>query len=140
MRFKKEKKMRDLYVLLMMGVLVATSSDVKNRLKSSIGQPAHQEFNKTRNITSLQNLTVSMIVPYTNFGAREYSRAINKVVQNLYKGHSRTKSQSKFSFLDKYRLQVSHRMMKLTPSPTGKYFRSKLNFEKKGLILLDVCV
>ncbi|KAL6435447.1 hypothetical protein ACFW04_005434 [Cataglyphis niger] len=111
--------MRDLYVLLMMGVLVATSSDVKNRLKSSIGQPAHQEFNKTRNTTSLQNLTVSMIVPYTNFGAREYSRAINKVVQNLYKGHSRTKSQSKFSFLDKYRLQVSHRMMKLTPSPTA---------------------
>lgn len=130
--------MRDLYVLLMMGVLVATSSDVKNRLKSSIGQPGHQESNRTRNNTSLQNLTVSMIVPYTNFGAREYSRAINKVVQNLYKGHTRTnnKGQTKFSFLDKYRLQVSHRMMKLTPSPTGKYFHSRLNLEKKGFILL----
>ncbi|XP_072757102.1 glutamate receptor ionotropic, NMDA 2B isoform X7 [Anoplolepis gracilipes] len=112
--------MRHLYILLMVGVLVASTSDQKNRLKLPIGQPGHQELIKTtsRNIT-LQNLTVGMIVPHTNFGAREYNRAIHKAVHNLYKGHARTKDQSKFSFLDKYRLQVSQRMMKLTPSPTA---------------------
>jgi len=122
--------MRDLYILLMVGVLVVSTSDVKNRLKSSIGQPGHQDLIKIISNSSLQNLNVGMIVPHKNFGAREYNKTINNLIYNLYKDHARTKK-SKFSFLDKYWLQVNHRMMKLTPSPTGKYFRNRLNFEEK---------
>lgn len=124
--------MRDLYILLMVGVLVVSTSDVKNRLKSSIG---HQESNKNVSKSSLQNLNVGMIVPHKNFGAREYNKTINNLIYNLYKDHARAKK-SKYSFLDKYVLQVNHRMMKLTPSPTGKYFRNRLNFEGKSFILL----
>lgn len=113
--------MRDLYILLMVGVLVVSTSDVKNRLKSSIGQTGHQDLIKIISNSSLQNLNVGMIVPHKNFGAREYNKTINNLILNLYKDHARTKK-SKFSFLNKYLLQVNHRMMKLTPSPTGKYF------------------
>lgn len=132
MRFKKEKKMRNLYILLMVSILVASTREVKNRLKSSIGQTGHQKLIKNASNT-LQNLNVGMIVPHTNFKTREYTKAINSALSNLNKGDARTKNQSSFSFLNKYHLQVSHRMMKLTPSPTGKYFRGRLNFKENRL-------
>lgn len=135
MRFVIQKgiKMRELYILLMVGVLVVSTSDLKNRLKSSISQPGHQELIKIRN-SLLQNLNVGMIVPHKNFGAREYNKTINNLINNLYKDHVRTKK-SKFSFVDKYLLQVNHRMMKLTPSPTGKYFLNRLYFEEKRFFI-----
>ncbi|EGI68455.1 Glutamate [NMDA] receptor subunit epsilon-2 [Acromyrmex echinatior] len=110
--------MRGLYVLLMVGVLVVASS--RDGLKSSIGQTDHQKL--MRSNTSLPKLSIGLIVPHTSFGVREYTRAINKAVLNLYKGHGRTKGQSRFSFLDKYEFtpsQVNSTMMKLTPSPTA---------------------
>ncbi|KYN13357.1 Glutamate [NMDA] receptor subunit epsilon-2 [Trachymyrmex cornetzi] len=109
--------MRGLYVLLMVGALVASSRD---GLKSSIGQTDHQKL--MRSNTSLPKLSIGLIVPHTSFGVREYTRAINKAVLNLHKGHGRTKGQSRFSFLDKYEFtpsQVNSTMMKLTPSPTA---------------------
>ncbi|KYN08766.1 Glutamate [NMDA] receptor subunit epsilon-2 [Cyphomyrmex costatus] len=109
--------MHGLYVLLMVGALVASSRD---GLKSSIGQTDHQKL--IRGNTSLPKLSIGLIVPHTSFGVREYTRAINKAVLNLHKGHGRAKGQSRFSFLDKYEFtpsQVNSTMMKLTPSPTA---------------------
>jgi len=114
--------MRGLYILLMVGALVASPRD---GVKSSIGQTDHHKLMKDSN-TSLPKLSIGLIVPHTSFGVREYTRAINRAVVNLHKGHSKTKGQSRFSFLDKYQFtpsQVNSTMMKLTPSPTGKYFR-----------------
>lgn len=116
--------MRGLYVLLMVGALVASSKD---GLKSSIGQIDHQKLMRGSSNTSLPKLSVGLIVPHTSFGVREYTRAINKAVLNLHRGHGRTKGPTRFSFLDKYEFtssQVNSTMMKLTPSPTGKYFRN----------------
>ena len=127
--------MRGLYVLLMVGALVASSRD---GLKSSIGQIDHQKL--MRGNTSLPKLSIGLIVPHTNFGVREYTRAINKAVLNLHKGHGRTKGQSRFSFLDKYEFtpsQVNSTMMKLTPSPTGKYFHDWLSLGENAFILLS---
>lgn len=128
--------MRGLYVLLMVGALVASSRD---GLKSSIGQSDHQKLMRGSSNTSLPKLSVGLIVPHTSFGVREYTKAINKAVLNLHKGHGRTKGQSRFSFLDKYEFtpsQVYSTMMKLTPSPTGKYFRDWLNLVENAFILL----
>ncbi|KAL0131036.1 hypothetical protein PUN28_002555 [Cardiocondyla obscurior] len=109
--------MRGLFALLMVGAIVASSRD---GLKSSIGQTDQKVIRGISN-TSLPKLSVGLIVPHTNFGVREYTRAINRAVGNLHKGHARTKGQSRFSFLDKYEFtpsQVNSTMMKLTPSPT----------------------
>ncbi|XP_028045100.1 glutamate receptor ionotropic, NMDA 2B isoform X6 [Monomorium pharaonis] len=111
--------MRGLYIFLMVGALVASS---KEGLKSSIGQIDHPKLMKGSSNTSLPKLSIGLIVPHTNFGAREYTKAINKAVINLNKGHGRSKGQSRFSFLDKYEFtptQVNSTMMKLTPSPTA---------------------
>jgi len=129
----QEEKMRGLYVLLMVGALVALPRD---EVKSSIDQTDHHKLMKGSNI-SLPELSIGLIVPHTSFSVREYTRAINRAVVNLRK--SRAKGQSKFSFLDKYQFtpsQVNLTMMKLTPSPTGKYFRDWLSSEENVFILL----
>lgn len=127
--------MRGLYVLLMVSALVASSRD---GLKSSIGPTDHHKLIRGNSNTSLPKLSVGLIVPHTSFGVREYTRAINKAVLNLHKGYGRTKGQSRFSFLDKYEFtpsQVNSIMMKLTPSPTGKYSRDWSSLEESALVL-----
>lgn len=64
-------------------------------------------------------LNVGLIVPHTNFGKREYVRAINSAVVNLQKNRG-----NKLSFLKNYIFQptnIHFGMMSLTPSPTGIY-------------------
>lgn len=65
-------------------------------------------------------LNIGLILPHTNFGVREYIRAINNAVANLHRSRVMAKG---LSFLKKYNFSnknVHHVLMKLTPSPTGK--------------------
>ncbi|XP_032665885.1 glutamate receptor ionotropic, NMDA 2B isoform X6 [Odontomachus brunneus] len=107
-----------LHGLLTVVALVQLSASDGWKLTS--GHSDQQELARSGNV-SLPGLTVGLIVPHTNFGVREYTRAINRAVGNLYKGH-KTKAQSRFTFLDKYdftQYQVRSTMMRLTPSPTA---------------------
>nr|CAD7259665.1 unnamed protein product [Timema shepardi] len=61
-------------------------------------------------------ISVGLLVPYTNFGVREYIRAINNAVGSLYKSRG-----PKLDSLKKYHFNqnnVYSDMMQLTPSPT----------------------
>jgi len=65
------------------------------------------------------NITVGLILPHTNFGVREYVRSIKEAAEKLTKSRG-----PKLNFLKKYEFsprQVHSVMMRLTPSPTGKY-------------------
>lgn len=65
-----------------------------------------------------EQLHVGLIAPHTNFGKREYLRAINSAVNGLNKIRGQ-----KLSFLSNYEFTVSNvhfDMMSLTPSPTGE--------------------
>jgi ionotropic glutamate receptor NMDA 2B len=65
------------------------------------------------------NVTIGLILPHTNFGVRDYIRAIKGAVEKLTKSRG-----PKLNFLKKYDFSPSHIhsvMMTLTPSPTGKY-------------------
>lgn len=67
-------------------------------------------------------MTIGLIVPHTNFGVRNYTKAVNVTVGSLHKDHARMKDQTRFNFLDKYNFTqhaVRLTMMKLAPSPTG---------------------
>lgn len=131
---RRKKKMYVLCILLTVGALVVSTN---GGLRTPV---SHQDSIKGSSNTSLSKLTVGLIVPYTSFSVREYTKAINRAIGNLHKGHARTKGQSRYSFLDKYNFnpqQVRHTMMKLTPSPTGKYFRDWLNLEEIAFILSE---
>ncbi|XP_067211841.1 glutamate receptor ionotropic, NMDA 2B isoform X7 [Linepithema humile] len=104
-----------LCILLTVGTLVVSTS-------GGLRTPISQDSIKGSSNTSLSKLTVGLIVPHTSFSVREYTKAINRAVSNLHKGHARTKGQTRYSFLDKYDFspqQVRVTMMKLTPSPTA---------------------
>lgn len=63
-------------------------------------------------------LNIGLIAPHTNFGKREYTRAINSAVLGLQKGRGQ-----KLTFLKDHSFQstnIHFGMMSLTPSPTGK--------------------
>lgn len=88
---------------------------------------------------SVRQLTIGLIVPHTNFGVREYVKAINTAVGGLHKA----RGQPKFSFLKKYNFtqnQVRSTMMELTPSPTGNSLPpSSLITSYKNQFLLYIC-
>lgn len=73
---------------------------------------------KSRASAQKQPLHVGLIAPHTNFGKREYLRAINSAVNGLSKGRG-----TKLTFLSDYDLQVQNvhfEMMSLNPTPMGK--------------------
>lgn len=70
--------------------------------------------------SSRESLNVGLLLPHTNFGVREYTRAINNAVSGLH----RSQKQRRIEWLKKYSfspLNVHTDMMKLTPSPTGLF-------------------
>ncbi|GLV39529.1 NMDA receptor 2 [Carabus blaptoides fortunei] len=64
----------------------------------------------------LSQLNIGLIVPHTNFGVREYTRAIHTAVTGLHKSRG-----PKFNFLKNFTFtphNVHSVLMELTPTPT----------------------
>lgn len=64
------------------------------------------------------SMNVGLLLPHTNFGVREYTKAINNAVAGLH----RSQRQRRLEWLKKYAFSTTNvhsDMMKLTPSPTG---------------------
>lgn len=84
---------------------------------NSVPVGAWGDATKSRNAKTKQSLHIGLIAPHTNFGKREYLRAINSAVTGLVKGRG-----LKLSFLQNYDFSVQNvhfDMMSLTPSPTA---------------------
>lgn len=65
-----------------------------------------------------EEFNIGLIAPHTNFGKRDYLRAINMAIQTLNKMRG-----TKWTFLDDYAFSsanVHFDMMSLTPSPTSE--------------------
>ncbi|KAK1125529.1 hypothetical protein K0M31_005888 [Melipona bicolor] len=102
-------------LLLVLGALVI-SGDCG---RGPIGESVVHESSRRRN-GSLPKMMIGLVVPHTNFGVREYTKAVNRTVGSVRKSY-RTKGH-KYSFLDKYDFtqnSVRLSMMTLTPAPTG---------------------
>lgn len=66
----------------------------------------------------VQHFNIGLIVPHTNFGKREYARAINTAITSLQKMRD-----TKLQFLHDYEFtakNVHFDMILLTPSPTSE--------------------
>ncbi|KAK2585547.1 hypothetical protein KPH14_010189 [Odynerus spinipes] len=108
-------------ILPLLGALVVSYAQA---WRSTIGQSGVREssLGGKGETGAPPNLTLGIVVPHTSFGVREYTRAINRAVGNLHKGHARIRGQSRFTFLDKYiftQHQIKSTMLRLTPSPTA---------------------
>lgn len=81
-----------------------------------IGVSGFYTNNKNHN-NYRDNLNVGLILPHTNFGIREYTRAINNAVSGLHRSKSQRLTWLKqFNFSTK---NVHQYYLTLTPSPTG---------------------
>ncbi|XP_060833233.1 glutamate receptor ionotropic, NMDA 2B isoform X8 [Bombus pascuorum] len=106
-------------LLLILGTFVF-SGDCGRRV--TISESGVPESSRRRN-GSLPKMSIGLVVPHTNFGVREYTKAVNRTVGFLRKG-GKLRGQNKHSgssFLDKYDFtqhSVRLSMMTLTPSPT----------------------
>lgn len=82
----------------------------------------HHQGHRYKNATQLykgkEQLNVGVILPHKNFGAREYTRAINSAVAGLHKGRVRALGWVKERNFSQKNVHMI--MMQLTPSPTGE--------------------
>jgi len=79
---------------------------------------------------NVSTLTVGLLVPHTNFGLREYTRAVNTAIAGLNKARATSK---KMDFLKRYHFNstnVHTKHLPLTPSPKGMVF---FKFLAKGV-------
>lgn len=82
------------------------------------GRHQTTEHHKKQEEPTQQHFHIGLIVPHTNFGKREYQRAIGSAVQSLQKMRD-----TKLPFLrdvDFSAKNVHFDMILLTPSPTSK--------------------
>lgn len=108
-------------LLLILGALVISGDCSRRPISGSV---VH-ESSRLRN-GSLPKMSIGLVVPHTNFGVREYTKAVNRTVGSLRKSYIRTKGHNMYNFLDKYDFtqnSVRLSMMTLTPSPTGTAIR-----------------
>lgn len=81
--------------------------------------PGHHQVKDGQNRTSDKwLLNIGLILPHTNFGVREYTRAINNAVAGLHRGRGRSLVWVKERNFNQR--NVHNVLMTLTPSPTGK--------------------
>lgn len=76
----------------------------------------------------MPELNIGLIVRHTNFGVREYTRAVKNAITGLHKnkGHQ-------FDFLRRFNFTPHHvhlTLMQLTPTPTGNTFHFKIVVNK----------
>ena len=65
-------------------------------------------------------INIGLYVPHTNFGAREYTRAIHSAIANLHKSANRSRSRPKSIINTHFLVDSVHSiLLELTPSPKG---------------------
>lgn len=82
-----------------------------------------------------EEFNIGLIAPHTNFGKRDYLRAINVAIQTLNKLRG-----TKLPFLEDYAFSAANvhfDMMSLTPSPTSKCV---LRVVEMAMIMVFLCV
>lgn len=91
------------------------------RLQSSSPKSSGSGSKKSSSVSAAaekEEFNIGLIAPHTNFGKREYLRAINSALQTLNKLRG-----TKLKFLEEFSFSsanVHFDMMSLTPSPTSK--------------------
>lgn len=125
--------MKALYILFVLVSIIATTLAWRSQTSASSGitigergpkrigsggSERHKQEHAKKEENTQQHFNIGLIVPHTNFGKREYQRAISSAVSSLQKMRD-----TKLPFLrdvDFTAKNVHFDMILLTPSPTSK--------------------
>lgn len=109
------------------GLLALAAATSQLHIKGSSKSSRKFDLDKTEDKKEVtrETLNIGLIAPHTNFGKREYSRAINSALLSLSKMRGATKTGITNNTIFSAQ-NVHFDMMSLTPSPTGmcSYFLS----------------
>lgn len=108
---------RHLFTLALLGLIVLCQINPSTAIRLQSNKTSSGSSRKSAADTAEQ-FNIGLIAPHTNFGKREYLRAINSAIANLQKLKS-----TKLKFLDKIAFSATNvhfDMMSLTPSPTSR--------------------
>lgn len=116
---------KKIFLIIYMCTLFAASNQL--HIKSTKATRKFEERHDDKRESDKETLNIGMIAPHTNFGKREYSRAINSAILSLSKlrGGSKTGITNNTLFSSQ---NVHFDMMPLTPSPTSKKYKYITNF------------
>lgn len=93
--------------------------------------PLFQGFRFSKPSPGQSTLNLGLILPHSIYNEREYNKAVTRTIsemQRLQRSKS-DKGQKVFTFMDKFAFthsQVHRIMMKVNPSPTGKFPYSEI--------------
>lgn len=113
----------DRKLLLILALLTLITATQQLHIKSASKSSRKLDLERTdeKKEPEKETLNIGLIIPYTNFGKRDFQRAINSAIQSLSKiggGATKTGITNNTIFSAQ---NVHFDMMSLTPSPTGKY-------------------
>src|SRR5687768_11062294 len=110
--------MKHFAILFVILTFLPHSFQLRNQGNDRVG---HKKGNGTveRGVSTVNNneiFNIGIIAPHTNFGRREYLRAINSAIGTLQK----TLTKGNISMFTTTNTKIHFDMMSLTPSPTSK--------------------
>lgn len=110
---------RKILLIIYMLALVAASVQLHIKSASKSSRKFEDRIDEKKE-PEKETLNIGLIAPHTNFGKREYSRAINSAILSLSKlrGGSKTGITNNTLFSSQ---NVHFDMMPLTPSPTSMH-------------------
>lgn len=100
-------------------VIVPTTQQLHIKSASKSSRKLEMERTEEKKEPEKETLNIGLIAPHTNFGKREYSRAINTAILALSKMRGATKTGITNNTIFAAG-NVHFDMMPLTPSPTGE--------------------
>lgn len=110
--------MKSIFLLLLLFVFIISTSLGWRSQTTSASSSSSSSNRTTKKDTTKEHFNIGLIAPHTNFGKREYSRAINSAILMLQKSRD-----TKLNFLKDYEFKagnVHFDMISLTPSPTSE--------------------
>lgn len=109
--------MKNLAYLIIILILIPQSFQLRNQSNVRVGnKKEHVEKGVSSSHSHNEIFNIGIIAPHTNFGKREYLRAINSAIGTLQK----TLTKGNISMFTTTNTKIHFDMMSLTPSPTSE--------------------
>lgn len=108
--------MKEFTFFFLILIFIPQSFQLRNQSNVKIGTKKEHVEKGVSATNNNEIFNIGIIAPHTNFGRREYLRAINSAIGTLQK----TLTKGNISMFTTTNTKIHFDMMSLTPSPTSK--------------------
>lgn len=109
--------MKEFAFLLLILIFIPQSLQLRNQSNVRVGSKKEHVEKGVSTSNNNEIFNIGIIAPHTNFGRREYLRAINSAIGTLQK----TLTKGNISMFTTTNTKIHFDMMSLTPSPTSEW-------------------